>query len=1521
METGVRFEVWRGEILVATHESSGLPKANLFRRKGLEKVSAVGSPILIPLRATSIAICSPLGTSRAYDKPRTFTMKQVRLVKLVLLAILMYVGTGSAQQSIPLVVKFTGSLTGLQVQSQTPIGVTFALYKEGSGGAPLWIETQNVTADSRGRFSVLLGAASAEGLPPDLFASREARWLGMTPDDGVERPRVTFISVPYAFKAADSDKLGGKRAEEFVSLEQLGLLYSQPATTPSPTQQAQIARRIWCWSDPPCEGEGERSPTFEATSPTGPSFISDATTGPPFQVNSNTLVRQLNVDLLHGFTDSAFAKLNSNNEFSLSQQFKGGVSFPPISGDGTIAEPSSPQDFAANGLDPSSSNLITQKFRWQASGSDHNLLQPQFSLYFGSGEQNPQPTGFSLNSDGSINFATAQTFPGAAIMTAIAPLLPPLGGGGGTGGGGGGVSETPPGNQTITQPPGTSLNVNNLNNVRTVQAGDNWLVGNIATALTASVQATLTLTPCPRGVDISGSPVMGGPNGGYPVRIVDGVLPNNSESVYVTGGTCTSAAEGGTIIFTPYFSHAPSTYSIGSASAGIQEAINDACGTNATVYLNSNCHVVIPPAAPRGILGYDIYDTIYFHTNGSLLSGYGVILNCHGRGPCLQVGDLINSNDYATNTIEGLSFRSPDDHKSDPAFYGSLIQSTQRIGGTVTIQTAAPHNLRTGGRVTQMLTDLANYWGDVPFISVIDATHYSYTQSNRADLPLQTTPGVVALSYEAVLDNGNSTGLVDLQYENTEELGAFNHFFDFWDDENAHVEKFSNNAISLNQNANWTGSFLWSGGQLTLPNKIQQLAPVITVNNSSFTANGSNCATVYNSNGFYFQNSVCQAQGPWEFLVSSITGNYQGADFQNIYSEASTALNPASPARSPWPGLGVAGFIGGPTSGAGSYSLSGQGSFAGTLPTVGTGSTTYVYYIVARDVTAGTQTSPLPFMYEKENSPSQVTVQWPRVAAGTHEIVYDLIRNPAPQGTMAVAAGGYVAPHSGGCNGSSPSACGSVAMGLAQCSGFVCSYVDNTSNATSAYSFIKDGTLAPNPTFWPGTAVLTSTALQSNREVSVTGIAFNGAPTEYADYCSGYGSNVSGGYTVCTGSPTTPNNSVPDQPPLILADGGASGGGGVPGAKGRLIFETTATAELNSHQIITLYDSNPAKTQATTGHRPVGDPGDMYMGIDPNRYLMIGGGTNGITQYVNNIGDGTKWGERLTSSLKTFNVPVQAPAINATAGFQVNGSYGTPGQCLISTGSGSTWGSCSSASSQPAATDQSGLRKAKVLTDDRLAGSVSDVIGAVHSLQSVSARETALLADSRAQMNSCEDHGDCTQLVSFSGTGTARTSGSISFSSAIANGTCADGLFPWKGVRTSDTLTVGWPMDLNSGLIGSLYAFSSDTVKVRLCNFSGATFTPGTLSLNVTSEPYKLSGSSPLSFGVLPNGSCAAETFPLIGASAGAPVIAKWPSTLEAGLLGVMRASADDTIEIRLCNFSGAAFMPASQRFGASIAK
>ena len=84
----------------------------------------------------------------------------------------------------------------------------------------LWMETQNVTPDKDGRYAVMLGASTSAGLPTDLFASGEARWLGVQAQGQPEQPRVLLLSVPYALKAADAETLGGKPASAFLQAVQ-----------------------------------------------------------------------------------------------------------------------------------------------------------------------------------------------------------------------------------------------------------------------------------------------------------------------------------------------------------------------------------------------------------------------------------------------------------------------------------------------------------------------------------------------------------------------------------------------------------------------------------------------------------------------------------------------------------------------------------------------------------------------------------------------------------------------------------------------------------------------------------------------------------------------------------------------------------------------------------------------------------------------------------------------------------------------------------------------------------------------------------------------------------------------------------------------------------------------------------------------------------------------------------------------------------------------------------------------------
>src|SRR5712691_6714872 len=121
--------------------------------------------------------------------------------------------------AVPRLIKLAGSLKDAQGKPlSNTVGVTFAIYKEQEGGAPLWLETQNVPLDEQGHYSVLLGATKSEGLPLELFSSGEPRWLGVQVNlpGEVEGPRVLLVSVPYALKAADAETLGGMPASAFV---------------------------------------------------------------------------------------------------------------------------------------------------------------------------------------------------------------------------------------------------------------------------------------------------------------------------------------------------------------------------------------------------------------------------------------------------------------------------------------------------------------------------------------------------------------------------------------------------------------------------------------------------------------------------------------------------------------------------------------------------------------------------------------------------------------------------------------------------------------------------------------------------------------------------------------------------------------------------------------------------------------------------------------------------------------------------------------------------------------------------------------------------------------------------------------------------------------------------------------------------------------------------------------------------------------------------------------------------------
>ena len=147
----------------------------------------------------------------------------------------------SAPTAVPALIPYSGAvIAGDGRTFAAEAGVTFQIYKDEVGGEALWTETQTVAIDSTGHYKVQLGAANPNGLPTDLFASGEARWLEVQVAGEATQPRVLLVSVPYALKAADATTLGGLPASAFA----LARPASEPAAAVSPAITPNVTSNV-----------------------------------------------------------------------------------------------------------------------------------------------------------------------------------------------------------------------------------------------------------------------------------------------------------------------------------------------------------------------------------------------------------------------------------------------------------------------------------------------------------------------------------------------------------------------------------------------------------------------------------------------------------------------------------------------------------------------------------------------------------------------------------------------------------------------------------------------------------------------------------------------------------------------------------------------------------------------------------------------------------------------------------------------------------------------------------------------------------------------------------------------------------------------------------------------------------------------------------------------------------------------------------------------------------------------------
>ena len=319
-----------------------------------------------------------------------------------------------AQNSVPMLVTYSGVLKDSKSEPLTGVaGVTFLLYKDREGGAPLWMETQNVTPDPRGRYTVTLGATSSEGLPAYLFAEGAARWLAVQVAGQAEEAQVALVAVPYAMKAKDADTIGGLPPSAFVLAGP-----AAPATAAASSAKPEAARDVS--PDSACTGTSSDGTAtanqvakFTAACAIEPSAIFES--GGKVGIGTTTPAATLDV------------KGTATVRSTLTMSAKGSAT-------AAAGANSNPLDLLAASFDSSTDTSISQHFRWQAEAAGNDTANPSgtLNLLYAPGSGTPAETGLAVNSTGLLTFATGQTFPGAGTITGITAGAG-LAGGGSTG--------------------------------------------------------------------------------------------------------------------------------------------------------------------------------------------------------------------------------------------------------------------------------------------------------------------------------------------------------------------------------------------------------------------------------------------------------------------------------------------------------------------------------------------------------------------------------------------------------------------------------------------------------------------------------------------------------------------------------------------------------------------------------------------------------------------------------------------------------------------------------------------------------------------------------------------------------------------------------------------------------------------------------------------------------------------------------------------------------------------------------
>jgi hypothetical protein len=786
----------------------------------------------------------------------------------------------------------------------------------------------------------------------------------------------------------------------------------------------------------------------------------------------------------------------------------------------------------------------------------------------------------------------------------------------GGGSGGGNLSTNPTANQAIEQPEGTEFSANDLANIRYVTPSWNW-AQTPTDNLSTPGNLTIHLAPCPLGIDTNSSTEYYS----YKVYIAGTGTP---EAVPVTGGSCPPGATSGTITVTTTYAHGAG-YTVGSASSGIQEAWNDGWSSD------GGYPVQVSYVKLMADTQYNVYATVYLRGRGGMLDGAGALIVCSTRDRCIYIGTTAADpavNYHKVYNLSGTSTLNVD---------GVQVASVTASSGTYTLTSATNHPFVVGDTVDceYHAQNADQHWTSV-VTSVLSSTKFTVSFGSNT-FAAGSTFGFCNLLNAFVEDNSDHVAMQDINIYQTYPagMGYFSYGVVNDNDQQFIIARAANRATPILQStANWPiGAFFYQRTD-------QGNSGIMYIHDSELS--GVNCATG-GGNGFVMTDSVCQG---FPMYGVRYFGGLQPATFENIYQESTGGtFNPL---------YGYAAQAGYVVQGGTGTKILGTFPIQGYEPVFATGggsATQRTYFVVPRSSTQGYGPVLLIGWAEPANGSTSIPLLWPSVEfyttngqnAGT--VTWDVLVTTGTSASPPFGTGNYaIATNLSG-------ACGTNGM---------CSFTD-TQAAASSYTVAAQA-FTPEFWFWPvNLAIDGGVLLVDQIGFDPQAVASQGAlgVSIVAEQC------LPGGWTwrrspIWVSCLASGNNGGSGLNATVLQEQDQANNGPPANTKGRLNFGKPLSGPTD---LLTLQDSNFAKTMATAGQRPSNDVGDMALGLDQTGGLAQRAAAS-ISSYINVLPSGTNYQERLTAAAKTFNVPVTVNgnlAVTGTTTFPITGSGA---QCL-----------------------------------------------------------------------------------------------------------------------------------------------------------------------------------------------------------------------------------------------------------------